>query len=86
MPTSLKPNPLQLLTQAAAAVHIGISLRSFQRALSSDNPPIAVRVHGDRRDRLLFQVEDLDEWIESRRERRAASRPSSSDSTDDMQP
>jgi hypothetical protein len=63
------PSPT-LLTQAAAAVQIGISLRSFQRVLASDDPPLAVKVHGDKRDRLLFMPEDLDDWVQ--RQRRAS--------------
>jgi hypothetical protein len=68
------PSSTSLMTQAASAVYLGISLRSFQRVLSSDDPPHAVRVQGDRRDRLLFHAEDLDAWVQRRREKRSASR------------
>jgi hypothetical protein len=62
-----------LLNTAAAAVHLGISLRSFQRALASNDPPPAVRITcGSRRDRLGFHPDDLDGWVDRCRQRRNA--------------
>jgi excisionase family DNA binding protein len=62
-----------LLTTAAAAVRLGISLRSFQRMLASDDPPPIERLGAA----VRFHPDDLDEWIDARRQRRAASRPAS---------
>jgi predicted DNA-binding transcriptional regulator AlpA len=59
-----------LLTQAAAAVRIGISLRSFQRALTEPDPPPAVRMGGA----IRYHEADLDAWLDRRR---AASGPAS---------
>jgi len=52
-----------LLTQAAAAVRIGISLRSFQRALTEPDPPPAVRMGGS----IRYHEADLDAWLDRRR-------------------
>lgn len=57
-----------LLSEAAAAVRIGVSLRTFQRLLASDDgPPVMAFGH-----RKLVSADDLDEWIEKRRQQAKA--------------
>jgi Helix-turn-helix domain len=56
-----------LLSEQAAAVKLGVSLRTLQRVLASDDPPPVLQF-GHRK---LIHPDDLDAWIERRRQQAA---------------
>jgi excisionase family DNA binding protein len=53
-----------LLSEQAAAVRLGVSLRTFQRLLASDDGPPTLQF-GHRR---LIHPADFDAWLENRRQ------------------
>lgn len=56
--------PTPLLTQQAAAARIGISVRSLLKLIAAPDGPPAVTLGS----RKFLHPEDLDGWVEARRE------------------